>query len=199
MSITTYAELKTAAANWLARADMSAHLDDLIMVAEKYIFRRVRSKELESDLSVTITDGVGDVPADFVELKYSHMSGNNSATLEARPAHWMTYRYPIGSAAGTPRYIAIENSKFKVAPKGSGTLNGIYYKRPAPLSVGSVNELFTNNPDLYLFATLAEAKVFLLDDARVAKWEQKRNEIIAQIKAEHRASKYSSNMAVRAA
>lgn len=199
MSITTHAELKTAVASWLARTDLSSYLDDLIMVAERHIFRRIRSREMEAALSVAVTSGTASVPSDFVELKYAYIDGPYRQPLDIRPSHWLLQQFPNTAASSTPLYIAVDGSQFKLAPRGSGTISGIYYKRLTAISASGVNELFTNNPDLYLYATLAESKMFVMDESRVLLWEAKRDQLIKQVNDEAKASHYGSNMAVRLA
>jgi hypothetical protein len=44
-----------------------------------------------------------------------------------------------------------------------------------------VNALFTNNPDLYLFACLAEAEIIIGRDKRVQLWEAKYQKILGLV------------------
>ncbi len=56
----------------------------------------------------------------------------------------------------------------------------MYYKRLAALSTGT-NNLFLNNPDLYLFACLAEAGILIGPDSRIPIWETKYQKILASV------------------
>jgi hypothetical protein len=44
-----------------------------------------------------------------------------------------------------------------------------------------VNWLFSTHPDLYLFGSLAEAEMFLVNDPRAVLWKARRDEIFDEI------------------
>lgn len=178
MAISTYAELKTAITNWSKRADLSSYLDDVIGMAEKRLFREVRTRDMETALSVTIASGVATVPSDFVELKYAYIDGSPTRTLQVRPARWIVENYPVRSSDGKPHFIGVDGANFVFGPyPDSGyDVKGTYYKRLTAVAT-SANALFTTNPDLYLFASLAELEPFLKNDKRVALWEAKYQQI----------------------
>lgn len=196
MSLATYADLKTAVANWTHRADLTPYLDDLILHAERHIFRRVRARSMETDLSGTIGATGLAVPTGFLELKFAYITGTPVKWLDIKPAASLIQTYANRSDSGKPSAIAVNGANFIFGPAGSGyAVGGTYYARPAAIST-SVNALFTENPDLYLFAALAETMAYVVNDDRVALWIAKRDEIIAQINEESRASHWGDAMAV---
>lgn len=188
MAITTYAELKTAIARIAGGSDAStattlgltSTIDDLVTLGETRILREARTKDQEATLSTT-----GTVPSDFVQLKIAFISGY--PPLEQRPLEWIRATYPTGS--GLPKYIAREGQQFVFGPTpDSGyTISGVYYKRLIPLAT-AVHALFLNNPDLYLFACLAEADILLGHDNRIALWETKYKKILNDVNAVDRSS-----------
>lgn len=185
MSISTYAELQTAVAGWLHRGDLTAIIPDLIMVGEKYLFRHARTRDMESTLNVTIASGVAALPADYVELKHAYIDGTPVAPLQRKASDWVYLRYPTRSAESKPLFIARDGSNFVFGPyPDSGyTVKGIYYGRLASIQT-SANALFTANPDLYLFAALAESAPYLMNDNRVALWMSKRDQILNDVNGE---------------
>lgn len=189
MSLTTYAQLKTAVAAWLdvSSTDLTSTIDDLVTVGETRIFREARTRDMETALSSTITTGVIALPTSYVALKFAYIDGSPTQRLERRSAEWIYQKYPQRSAEGKPQFIAREGSNFIFGPfADSGYLvKGRYYMRLAALS-GSVNALFTANPDLYLFAALAESEPLIGRDARVPLWEQKYQRILAEVNSEDR-------------
>ena len=196
MSISTYAELQTAVSNWLKRSDLSSYAPDLIMLGEKWIFRHARTRDMETALSVTISSGTASVPADFVALKHARLSGSPYRGLRVRPAEWIYSQYPNRSAGEVPSFIAIEGASFVFGPApGDYTIVGTYYKRLTVVS-SSANALFTNNPDLYLFAALAESVAFLKDDARIPLWMARRDAILADVNKEANESRQGDAMEV---
>jgi hypothetical protein len=200
MSITTYGELKTAVATWLHRADLTSNLDDLITVGEKWIFRKARTRDMEAALSGTIASGVIAVPADYVALKHAYVSSTSPHIKLSPVAESYIYEaYPTRSGSAMPKFIAVSGANFIFGPYGEGySVSGRYYKRLTAVS-SSANALFTNNPDLYLFAALCEAEPFMKNDDRIAMWMAKRNEILEMVNSEDRESRSGDGMRIRAA
>ena len=196
MAITTYAELKTAVTSWLdiATADLSSIVDDLVTVAEKRIFRECRTRDMEDTFSTAISSGTIALPTGYVELKYARVDGTPSQPLERRSAEALYEMYPNRSSDGKPKFIAREGSTFIFGPyPDSGyTVKGVYYKRLTVVS-SSANALFTSNPDLYLFACLAESEIVIGRDSRIAIWEAKYNKILADVNGEDRREQASGS------
>lgn len=197
MSITTYAELKTGVKNWLKRGtDLDTYIDDIITLGEKRIYRELRVRAMEASLNVTLSSGQAAIPSDFVEIKYAYIDGSPVQYLQMREAGWILENYPIRSATSKPKFFAQDGSYFIFGPfpDADSTLKGTYFKRLDPLS-SATNTLFTNNPDLYLMAALAESAVFLgFEDARVARWEAKYQDIQARIQAENDKGRLSGTL-----
>lgn len=196
MAITTYALLKTAITSWLdvPAATYTATIDDLVTIAETRIFREARTRDMEAALSDTIANGVIALPASYVALKYAYINSSPVKTLERRPAEWIYANYPTRSSEGQPKFIAREATNFIFGPYPSSayTVKGIYYKRLAALS-GSVNALFLANPDLYLFAALAESEILIGRDARVPLWEAKYTKILLSVNGEDKTEDQSGS------
>lgn len=187
MSIITHAELVTAvASNWKHRSDLSSIATDLIMIGEKWIMRKIRAKEMETALSVAIDGtGVAAVPTGFLGLKYAYIDGSPTKNLIIKTAQQILTQYPSRSSEGKPAWIAHDAANFIFGPfpDSTYTVKGTYYARQGPLS-SSVYDLFTNNPDLYLFAALAEAEAYIGNDRRVALWTAKRDDIARDVNTE---------------
>ena len=197
MSITTYAELKTGVKNWLKRGtDLDSYLDDIIMLGEKRIYRELRVRAMEASLNVTLSSGLAAIPSDFVEIKYAYIDSTPVQYLQMREAGWIIENYPTRAATSKPKFFAQDGSNFIFGPFSDSdyTLKGTYFKRLDPLS-SATNTLFTNNPDLYLMAALAESAVFLgFEDNRVARWEAKYQDIQARIQAENDKGRLSGTL-----
>lgn len=192
MSISTYAELQTAVASWLKRTDLTDEIPDLITLGEKWIFRRARTRDMETALSVSISSGVAAVPADYVEMKHAYIDGTPVCPVQRQSASQIYARYPLRSADGKPQFFARDGSNFIFGPypDSNYTLKGIYYKRLTTI-VSSANALFTANPDLYLFAALSEAEPFLKNDKRMPVWMAKRDQALADVNMEDQKETFS--------
>lgn len=201
MSLSTYSDLQSAVASWLARSDLTSIVPDLIRLGEIRIFREVRCRDMETALNVTMSGGVAAVPADYLDLKNAYLDGNPVTRLKRTDAGQIYEQYPTRAADDKPGYIAREGSNFIFGPYPDSdyTLKGIYYAKPTSIQT-TANTLFTNNPDLYLYAALCEASPYIHDDPRTAVWETKYASLKQQIDfADREESSSGGGLAVRTA
>lgn len=185
MAITTSAELQTAICNWLDIASgnfATSQLTDLVMLGEKWIMRNVRNEDMESTFSGTIASGVIAAPTGFAGLKHAYVDGSPVKPLITKTAQQIYQNYPVRSADAKPAWIGYDagNLIFGPYPDSAYTIKGTYYKRQGPLSSGTY-ALFTNNPDLFLFAALAESEAVFGRDNRIPLWTQKRDAIASAV------------------
>ena len=122
------------------------------------------------------------LPTSYIDLKFAYINTAPVQWMERKANIWIYQNYPLRSSDGKPKFISREGSNFIFGPYPDSqySIAGVYYKNIGPLS-SSAHALFTNNPDLYLFASLAEAEPYLKNDARVALWKAKYNEIRDQV------------------
>jgi hypothetical protein len=196
MAIQTYSELKTAIFAWVdsSSGDFSGTtIDDLILMAHQRIGREVRCREMEADISATVSAGVVPLPADFVDLKYAYLNNEQPTKfLQKRTARFIYERYPHRDAAGRPGYVAREGSNFIFGPyPDTGTtynMKGVYWRRMTLTTTLTFNEVVRVHPDLYLAASVAEAIPFVGQDARLQVWEAKyqqiRNDLLNEVNTE---------------
>lgn len=173
MSISTYAELKTALANRLRRADTYSYVDDWILLAETDIYRRLRTKDMETALSGTISSGVVALPSGYIDLKFAYISGITPVQrLKRKTVGWIYENYPTRSSTDTPLFIAREGSNliFGPYPDSAYTVAGVYYKNLGAVS-STAHALFTSNPDVYLYGSLYMAVRDLKDDEGILRWQ----------------------------
>lgn len=174
MAITSYSELKTAVANWLADDTLTSYIPDFITIAEARIYRELKIRQMETALSSAIASGVIAVPSGYTGLKFAYVNGSPVKPLERVSLEAVYERYPTRSADGKPSVIAREGSNFIFGPypDSTYTIKGVYYKKLDVLSDSNTsNWLITDAPDLILFASLVEAKAFIMDDPRIVLWE----------------------------
>lgn len=166
MALNTYAALKTAVTDWVARMDskLVSHVDDFITLAEVRIWDRVRlRKGLSAPTTLTIAPGTNSaaLPADFLGLHRITSTGLPrmnyvSMDLLTDEAYQQTGEQTDYSFEGTSFYLGI-------TPTVSTNLTYTYYKRPAALSgSGSADQwLLLERPNIYLYAALLEAAIFM--------------------------------------
>ncbi len=197
MSLATYADLKVAVKNWTGRGtEVDSVIDDIIAVAERRIYRELRVKQMETALSDTISGGTIATPSSYVALKYAYINTTPVRFLERKTAEWIYERYPSRVATSPPKYIAREAATFIFGPfPDSGyAIAGIYYKRLDPIAT-SVSSIFTDSPDIYVFAGCVEMSRFLNNQEGVARFEPMYQAVKTQVQNEGD-SEYDSGSAI---
>lgn len=176
MSISTYAELKTALANFSNRTDLTSRLPEFVALAETRIFYgsqeapfvseplRVRAMETSSDL--TISSATVALPTRFLGLRRQYISGDTGGKISftSPDAFWGKYSGP--SQTGVPLEFTVEGENFVFGPAPDSTYTGkcLYWQKFAALSAdGDYNWLLTNAPGAYLQGALIELYDYLKD------------------------------------
>ena len=174
-AFTSYANLKTNIADYLARTDLTEKIPMFISLAEKRLNRDLRLRQTLQQSIYTLSSGFSvPTPADFLEMKDIHIDGNPPVTLIFLSTSQF-YRKAFVNANGVPSNYTLVSNNFVLAPKPtvSSVINMTYYKIPAPMSdTVPSNEYLEVCPDLLLYASLAESAPFLMDDPRLVTWEQ---------------------------
>jgi len=174
MSFTSYSDLQTAIAGYLARTDLTTQIPDFIRLCEVRLRRELRIRQMLSVSSLTATAGSAslNIPSDYLEARDFVVDGNPVQPMNyVSPALYS--RNTSGSVSGKPNAYTVLASTFKLAPAPDSayTLNLTYYAAPNYLSDSNTSNLFmTTCPDLLLYGSLVEAEPYLMNDARVNTW-----------------------------
>ena len=180
MSITTYDELKNAVASWLARDDLTTYIPDFITLFEAGACRKLKVRLQETTTTLTPSSGVATIPSDF--LGYRRVTWTGQPTHDLKYVATPVYSEYIDAGAGIPTVFTIEGSNLRVAPSNDTALTFTYNQRLATVS-GTLNWLFTNHPDAYLFGSLVEANAFNKGKGfeAAALWKTRLDEIFRDI------------------
>ena len=174
MSFSTYAELQTTIAGYLARSDLTTQIPDFIRLAEVRLRRDLRIRQMLTSTTITCTAGTATVsiPSDFLQVSDFVVAGN--------PVQPLVYESPAlfsrnsrTSDSGKPKTYTVLASTFQLAPipDSALTLTLIYSAAPPFLSESNTTNTFiTVCPDLLLYASLLEAEPYLMNDARINTW-----------------------------
>lgn len=157
--ITTYAELKTAVANWLNRSDLTSVIPDFIMLAEERMNRALRVRQMETALTATtIANNRIAVPANTVGVKALWVPNYESTPLKSQTFESVAAM----DGQGVPTAYAWQGSDFYF--NGTGTVQGVLFQKiPALSDSNTSNWLLTAHPSAYLFGALHEAAVYVKD------------------------------------
>jgi hypothetical protein len=182
MALATYANLLTAVDGWLNRSgSLNTQIPDFIALAEAEFNRRLRTPDMETSASATITTGVAPLPTDSLGVRdviYADVK------LDA-----VTYQDMLGmyqNQAGTPTLYAVSDGDLYFLPKpASGSATVVYYQKIPALTVSNTtNWLMTRFPDLYLFGTLMQAEFYGWNDDRLPLIKARVEELFEQITAD---------------
>jgi hypothetical protein len=174
MSLSTYSNLKTSVANYLARTDLTDQIPDFISLAERRMRREVRIRQMLVSATLTATAGNNKVtlPTDFLEARDFVVVGNPTQPLNYVSPSALS-RNAVSSTSGKPTEYTILASQFQLspAPDFAYTLNLLYYAAPDFLSDSNAsNEFLVNVPDMLLYGSLLEAEPYIMNDARLQTW-----------------------------
>ena len=177
MAITTYAQLQTATANWLARTDLSARIPEFIELAEANFNRVIRQPDMiAKDDSFSIAGRYTTLPANTLEIIRIVVDLTPVIVLEYLTPEEISQRRIVMSSTGKPYYFTMiggSSNQLEVLPSPDSTYTSsiVYYTRIAALSDSATsNWLLAAHPDIYLFGTLVEAEPYLKNDERMPMW-----------------------------
>jgi hypothetical protein len=195
MSFTSYSELKTTIAGYLARTDLTTQIPDFIRLAELRLRRDLRIRQmLKSVTTATVaSDSTVELPSDFLEVRDFVVVGN--------PVRPLNYYSPSALnrntrtwEIGKPLDYTVLANDFQLAPIPDSvyTLKMFYFAAPVFLSdSNSSNAFLANTPDALLYGALLEAAPYLMDDARINTWGTMFDRAMASITRSDEQGQYS--------
>jgi hypothetical protein len=173
-AFTSYDNLKTNIADYLARSDLNDKIPMFVALAEKRLNRDLRLRQTLQQSTYTLDSGFQvPTPSDFLEMKDIHIDANPIINLDFKTVSQF-YRLANVSGSGNPINYTLVSNNFVLAPRptGSSVINMTYYKIPKILSdTNPSNEYLDVCPDLLLYASLVESAPFLMNDERLTTWE----------------------------
>ncbi len=197
-NIVDYGTLKTAVSDWINRKDLTVRIPDFISFGERDIFQgfstptgnlSLRCRDNIVEVELVPVDGVITIPSDFRELVEATMDDRGLEPISSqfynslrkytgrtrgysqRGDNW--YQYPVSDTDA--------NFVIKYFADFSGTLVDDTDTNPALLA----------HPEMYLYAALAKAEVFIKNDARMVTWKGELTSTIRGANADYRRSLYS--------
>ena len=198
MAIGTFAELKTAAANWLDRSDLTSRIPEFITLAEARFNRVLRIRDMEAvSTSISTTAGTREysLPTRFVQMKEFHLTTDPLTPLSYITPEMMT-RMQAGSSKSKPQVYTIiaDNVRLGPNPDAVYTTSMLYYQAFAALSdAATTNDMLTNHPDVYLYGTLLEAEPFIMNDERVTLWLAAFEKAVGDIQTQDNKDRHSGS------
>lgn len=196
MTITTYATLKTAIADFLNRDDLTSAIPTFVALAEASIKRDVRHWRMENRATATLNSQYEALPARWIAPIRLMITGGQSYDLIPVGQAEIASLRASSNDAGRPMYYALTQGEleFYPTPDQSYTLEMVYYEAPAALSAdGDTNWLLTNFPDVYLYGSLVHTAPYLSDDARSQVWAAFYQSAIDSVGIDEQKAKYGGS------
>ena len=184
MAFTTYTSFVTTVESYLARTDLTTVIPDFVQMAQLRMSRDLRTEAMLKVATTVATDNKVAFPSDFLELREMHFEGNPPIILEYQSPD-LFFRNGQTSLSGRSHFFTMLGTEFQFAPSqtGSYTIQILYYGQPTFISSTTSSNLYlAYYPDALLYATLAEAEPYLMNDPRVATWSALYDRAIANIK-----------------
>lgn len=195
MAFTSYSDLKTTIASYLARSDLTAMIPTFIQLAELRLRRELRTRQMlvVATASTTGGDSTVGLPSDFLEMRDIHVNTNPITTLSyaAPNAFYNSYR---ATESGKPTEYTVLATELQLSPvpDSTYTLQMLYYAQPYFMSDTNPSNVFlVNFPDALLYAALGEAEPYLMNDARLQTWASLYDRAISSITISDQSSEYS--------
>lgn len=180
MALATLAELRTQVLG--LRTDMTAQFAaEILPLAEQRIFYGdgplppLRVLPMETNASLSFTDGVASLPAAFLDKRalYWEGTGGQAASVSYEPPS-VFYPAAYNRRGGSwPVAYTVEGTSVKLAPALTGSARLLYYARPTAMTQdGHTNSILTSWPGVYLFSCQIDLYRLLRNDGELAKVRQ---------------------------
>lgn len=184
MALANYADLQASALDWMTRAGQTGKVADWITLAEARLNRELSPIETDVTLVGTVDSRDIDISTlsmvEPVALWVSPYDGGSELILQPQSAGTMPY---VGYS-GLPAQWALGGSNITFDRKVSQAYQFRFrYVERFNLSVTSTNWLLTNNPDLYLAATLMWGGGYNEDWANGQVWKSVLDEAIPSVRS----------------
>jgi len=195
MSFTSYSDLQTTIAGYLARSDLTTQIPDFIRLAETRLRRDLRIRQMLKSVttSTVAADSTVELPSDFLEVRDLVINGSppqplNYASPSAFSRNTRTWE------SGKPLDYTVLANDFQLAPVPDAvyTVKMLYFAAPTFLSDTNTSNVFlANTPDVLLYGALLEAEPYLMNDARINTWGTMFDRALASITRSDEQGQYS--------
>lgn len=174
-TITDYGSLKSALQVWAIRPDtvFGNQVPLFVEMAEARLYHGagqvgddiysppLRSSVMETTATITMTDGVGDLPADALEVRRIYQAGDLRGLTYEPPERFKVFA-ANNTTASDGIYYTVENGQISVSPADSSDVTLNYFRSYDPITTtNTTGPLISEHGAIYLAACLFEAFSFL--------------------------------------
>lgn len=193
MTITTYAELQAAVADWVERSDLTTRLPTFIANAEAKVNRVLRERQQQGQSTASVDTALSALPTDFREVitVQARASGAEPySKLDPAPSDVVATYDDDAGLTGRPRFWGLIGDQILLypTPEQAYTVLLTYFKKvPALSDAATSNWLLVEGPDVYLDGSLAAFYEWDRDFEAANRYWQKFDAGLAEIMSQRRA------------
>ena len=191
-AITNYSTLQAEIETNLHRSDISsATIQGFIDLAETRLREDLRVREMEVSADISIDSQEESLPTGFVGMRRFYLGTDPVTPLvfSSPDAFWRMF---LSSQTSRPTHFTIEGNNFVFGPSPDATYTGkILYYALIALATTDPSALLTANPNLYLYASMIEAGVYLGNDKIAMKYGLLYREALVAKKRSDKHSRFS--------
>lgn len=194
MAISNYAELKSAVADWLNRADLTSAIPNFVALAEAKFNRDLRTRQQVKRAYATLTGQYIQLPTDWAEGINLQLNVNPVRVLDfvtTDQADRIKARRYGDTDADAYTIVGSQLEVIPVVADDTEIEMAYYAKVPALSDSNTTNWLLTEWPDLYLYGTLVHAAPYLREDDRIATWKGLADQLTEEIRLSDERAKHS--------
>jgi len=201
MAFSTYSELKTSIANFLARDDLTSQIPDFIRLAEARMSRELDARSMEKRATATTVAGDGyiSLPTDLREIRNVQLNTDPVTTLESYTVQMINTDY-AGQGQGKPKAYSIVGTEIllKPTPDAAYTLEIVYGENVQALSDEDTNNtILLRHPDAYLYGSLMNAYTYLMDETRASQYDALFTRIMDEIIRDTEKARYGGVLSMK--
>lgn len=181
MAITNYTNLKSSVASWMHRGDLTSLIEDFIDLAETRINNDLSSRLSEMETTLTATIGSRNIalPSGFMR----HYALWLTTYMPRREMVYVVPEsIPKDDDNSTPKFYTIigSNIVFNTTCDIAYTFD-FRYKAKYDIATTATNDILTNYPNLYLYASLIEGFSYIEDNDKLEKYSTLYKESLSQV------------------
>ena len=188
---TTYAELQTEIADYLARADLTAIIPNFVKYAEVKMNNDLRLREMIATVNInpSAVNTYVALPTGFLEI-ISFNDDTGQPLQEVDYEHLENHKYGAGS--GRAELYAI-GARIDFERTASDALNfPMRYWKRLDLITDTTNAVLTNYPQLYLYGSLLQATPYIRNMEMLTSWKQFYEEAVKE--SNHRSVRHNKKL-----
>ena len=163
-----YGELKTLIADYLHRTDLTTQIVTFIKLAQARMSHDLDLVEMEAagTVATVASQEYASVPSGMIKLLSIKAPSNGGYVILEQDTLMGVSVRNSGGATGIPEYYARHADRFYFSPIPSEILSlpVLYLSRFTNFTADAdTDDLLTNHPNVYVYATMLEALPFLVD------------------------------------